>query len=287
MASLSAAFPLAYHVLPLHALKGIARESALLGKAGRVFSRPTTSTIDRTLGFGDVVHLYLATSTKSIIDLPILRAQLGPSSKSPFPHLALEMVTSGLDDDEVRVCNWNLAVSRPAVPGLCRGGNWTRGTNAGHIAEVWSAFRAGQPDPKRARGFFNDDQLVPTLTGPQVRSNPALLHAQHGRTPELLLRPPVLLERFSRLIAFSSADAEFARTCGADSLPLALETFPGYSSALVPEALRSQIVSFFDSDAEELGRALPFDSVRPASLSVTPRSAPVNASPMIARQTSA
>ena len=265
MASLSAAFPLAYHVLPLHALKGIARERALLGKAGRVFSRPTTSTIDRSLGFGDVVHLYLATSAKSLTDLPILRAQLGPSSRPSFPHLALEMVTSGLDDDEVRVCNWNLAVSRPAVPGLCRGGNWTRGTDADRIAEVWSAFQDGHPDAKRARGFFNDDQLVPTLTGPQVRSNPALLHARRGRTPELLLRPPVLLERFSRLIAFSPADAELARTYGADSLPVSLETFPCYSTASVPAALRSQIVSFFDSDAAELGRALRFDSVRPAS----------------------
>ena len=61
MASFSHEYPIAFHVLPLHAAKGLWKLKALLSAEhrrdiGLRLSRRTTSAVDRILGFGTHVH---------------------------------------------------------------------------------------------------------------------------------------------------------------------------------------------------------------------------------------
>ena len=119
MASFSARYPRAVHILPLHALKSIWRSGALLSKASlesdqTAAVRPTTSGVDEALGFQHEVHFYLLGYAQPWEVAPILAAQLGPSSAAPFPHVALECPTAALSDGSCIVCLWNIAVSRPA-----------------------------------------------------------------------------------------------------------------------------------------------------------------------------
>ena len=247
MASFSSAFPLAYHAFPLHAAPGLVRQGALMGKGNAVAARPTTGAVDHALGFAAFVHLYLVRGGGWVDRLPILGAQLGPSPDPPFPHAVLELPTATVEDHEAVVCNWNLAVSRPGVEGVAKGGNWTRGTRPGRIREVWEALRATSPSPEKARGFFNGSRVVPTLEGRQLALHHRLMRRAPGGIPELLLTPPVPLRRFARVVAFSAPDADLLRRLGWP-LPVEEQSFPGYQADRVPSDVRRQLTALCAGD---------------------------------------
>jgi hypothetical protein len=162
--------------------------------------RATTSRTDVALGLCDYVHFYLCRPRTKWIELPILEAQLlGRRTAAPFPHLVLETSTRELTDGECTLCLWNAAVSRPAVKGYCRGGNWTRGTAPDRIIEVWRRFRETGPDASRARGYWNGGIQVPTLCGRQIRRALPLLPRAPRGIPELPLNSPVSLRNGFKL----------------------------------------------------------------------------------------
>lgn len=260
MASFSSAYPLAYHAFPLQAARGLVQREALVGKADAAAVRPTTGAVDHELGFAAFVHLYLVREENWIYRLPILGAQLGPSPDSPFPHAVLEFPTDGLEDRETVLCNWNLAVSRPGVKGVAKGGNWTRGTRPGRIREVWEALRATDPPPEKARGFFNGSRVVPTLEGDQIASHGKLLRRAPGGMPELLLRPPVALRRFARVVAFSEPDADLLRRLDWP-IPVEARPFPGYDADQVPHEVRHQLAAAL-SGSDRTDAAFGFDRIR-------------------------
>ncbi|MEM6455320.1 MAG: hypothetical protein AAF772_09530 [Acidobacteriota bacterium] len=263
MASFSTIFPFAYHVAPLHALRGIVRVGALRDKDDpSVIARPTSIAIDRALGFVDVVHFYLASDRAALDRLPLLRAQLGPSRVPPFPYVALELPTAALDDADCVVCAWNIAMGRPTVPGVCRGGIWVRRAPAARIAAVWDALRAQDPPVDRARGVFNAPYRVPTLIGPQLMRHRRVLARQKRGTPELLLRPPVMLDRFASLVFFDPIDRDQAAALGPLPLPTRVHRFPGYDAAQVDASDRAAIAASF-ADPARPTPDLPHDRVRP------------------------
>lgn len=214
MASFSDTHPFAYHVFPLTAARGIWRRGALLGKqdlAGIGQMRRTTRDVDIALGFAEFVHFYLPKGHAKWTTLPILQAQLGPAKKPPVPHALLIIPTSSWDDVDCTICNWNIAVSRPKVEGMCRGGNWTRGTRPSRIVEVWDAFRRLEPALERARGFWCGPR-VPVIPGDRIGTNLPLLRKH--RIPELLLRSPVRLPSGAMIHVFSEADEKSLATLG-------------------------------------------------------------------------
>lgn len=202
MASFSPTHPFAYHAFPLTAARSIWTTGALLGKddqgsAGQ--ARRTVADTDRRLGFSRYVHLYLPRRGTTPAALPILAAQLQPARDPACPHALLIVPTDNLADADCSLCNWNIAVSRPGVPGVAKGGNWTRGTNPERIAEVWRAFRPPHrprllvrprgPDPRR-----RPDRRQPAPPGPRPAEDPRAAPALPG--PRLRRRhPPRLLPR--------------------------------------------------------------------------------------------
>src|SRR5213592_4391612 len=102
MATFSYQFPRAVHVLPLHALKGILEERALLAKRhlvrrAKAAVRSTTSLADAVLGLSDYVHFYLLGQGSHWESVPILATQLLDGREAPFPHVVLETTTSSLE----------------------------------------------------------------------------------------------------------------------------------------------------------------------------------------------
>lgn len=264
LASFSRLYPLAFHVAPLHALKGIWARRALLSKGDAGRARPTTERIDRALGMDGFVHFYLAKSPERVFELPILMAQLRPSTRPPFPHVVLELPTAALSDSESVICNWNLAVSRPRTAEV-KGGNWARGTNPERIAAVWRSLRASNPPCTKARGYFNDPYLVPTLLGRQICNDLALLRRAPRGMPELLLRAPVHLSRCSRLLVFSPRDFTAVQLLGELLLPGADYQYPGYAGDLVPAETRRKIEGYFASRGDTKPPDFNFDAVRPVA----------------------
>lgn len=262
LASFSSRYPLAVHVLPLHALKGVLASGALVAKSQIPVSqqRRTTRGVDASLGFTDVVHFYLSRPPEAWRNLPILETQLCPSSDPPFPHVALALLTSSLTDEECAICLWNIAVSRPQVAGL-RGGNWTRGTKPERIAQVWQSFKDSKPSMERARGQWNAPARVPTLEGPQITQGLSLFSRAAGRCPELLLRAPVSLRDGFRLWVFSKEDADVAGSL-MPTLPMELHAWPGYD-AICPEteSWRDRIRAYFEGSAP-YPKDLDFDRIR-------------------------
>jgi hypothetical protein len=249
------------HVLPLHALRSVWQERALLGKthlAGRATSalRATTSRTDLALGLADYVHFYLLRNGSRWDGLPILATQLLAGREPPFPHVALEMSTERLKDDDCALCLWNIAVSRPAVPGKCRGGNWTRGTDSSRVLSIWRAFRATQPPTDRARGYWNDPILVPTLRGSQIADQSRLFSRASSGVPELLLQSPVTVDEQITVWAFSEDDTKAAALLETEFASIRVHHHPidSYEArAPLTRAWRSRIEEYF------LGRA-PFPS---------------------------
>lgn len=262
MASYSSSYPVALHVVPLFALKGVWDRKALLARGEATAARPTTSRIDRALGVDGFVHFYVATGLERLFALPILGAQLGSATRPPFPHGVLVLPTAQLTDAESLICNWNPAVSRPATATV-KGGNWTRGTNPERIGSVWDEFRSSAPSASRARGYFNEPYRIPTLLGNQIAANVAVLKHAPGGMPELLLRPPVPLDRFSSLCLFSRRDFASVRQLGPLPLPLPEYSFPGYSGDFVPAETRRRIEAYFAGPHRMPIPDFEFDMVRP------------------------
>lgn len=265
MASFSTTHPLAYHTFPLLAARSIWSTGALLGKADlgdAGHARRTTSRTDHRLGFANFVHLYLPRRGATPAMLPILNAQLQPALEPACPHALLVVPTAALADADCTLCNWNIAVSRPNVPGKARGGNWTRGTRPDRIAEVWQDFRAMNPDPVRARGFWGEP-AVPVLAGAQIAGNLRLLGSAPQKTPELLLRSPARVFAGATILAFSRADLRSLQTLGPPpgGATLSLGEFPGYDPDGDPLGARRQ-----DLDDFLAGRAdrpsIDFDAIR-------------------------
>jgi hypothetical protein len=207
------------------------------------------------------VHFYLLRRDTPWESIPILAAQLLGSRRPPFPHFVLERQTSDLVDEECVLCLWNIAVSRPKVLGRCRGGNWTRGTNSDSIMEVWHAFRASCPDTGRARGFWNDPILVPTLVGSQIAANIPLLRLAASGTPELLLQSPVQLAGGFKAWAFSKEDQDALSSVLPEQLNLEFAPLPLYAAGSpVTAAWRERIEGYlagrapFPSDLDFDGR---------------------------------
>lgn len=266
MASFSATHPYAYHVFPLTAARGIWRTGALLGKddlAGIGQTRRTTAAVDRHLGFSRFVHFYLPRVGTPWTELPILGAQLGPATHPASPHVLLVLPTDSLADEHCTICNWNIAVSRPTVPNVCKGGNWTRGTNAQRIAEVWSAFRAMNPTPEQARGLWGAPN-VPVLAGRDIQPNLRLLRLAPRRMPELLLASPARVFERAKLIAFSHKDRASLARLGPPPGGMALElgTFPGYDPDGDPLGALRQDLDNYLAGEHERPPALDFDAIR-------------------------
>lgn len=256
MASFSSDFPLAYHVFPLTAARGIwgageLRSKAQLGETG--LSRRTTREVDSVLGFDQFVHFYLPRRAASFEDLPILRAQLGTARLPAVPHAAIVVETKGLADEECTVCNWNIAVGRPKVEGVCRPGNWSRGTDPDRIAAVWDAFRAGKPPLERARGFWLKPR-VPIIPGDCLAEHWRLMKT--AGVPELLLESPVRFSGGTRIHVFSSTDASTIGRLGEPPTGSRIveSRFEGYSAD--GDALER-------STREDLNRYLTGDGPRP------------------------
>ena len=81
MASFSEEYPRALHVLPLHALKSVLEDRALLAKSvllnsRRLAARATTSRTDIELGLREYVHFYLCRRSTQWADVPIIEAQM-------------------------------------------------------------------------------------------------------------------------------------------------------------------------------------------------------------------
>jgi hypothetical protein len=251
MAAFSFRFPRAVHVLPLHALKPILEERSLLAKrdlVGRTTAavRATTSLTDTVLGLSDYVHFYLLAQSVAWERVPILATQLLAGREPPFPHVALETTTRALHDDQCTLCLWNIAVSRPGVPGVCQGGNWTRGTNANRVLEVWEAFRRAKPDVERARGHWNEPIQVPTLRGDQIIEGLHLLGRAASGMPELLLHGPVRIDDRFTLWAFSDEDTASVGRLQLNGVRVRRYAMSGYESrASTTETWRSHIDSYF------------------------------------------
>jgi hypothetical protein len=270
MTTFSEKYPYAYHVFPLHAARGIWKTSSLLSKtarrqAGMLHARPSTAGIDSLLGFSDVVHLYVPPRARSISELPILRAQLGPANVAPFPHAAIKVDTRRLLDDDCLICCWNIAVSRPQVPTReVKPGNWARGTRAERIREVWRWFRETAPDVSAARGRWVDGFEVPLILGKEVVATFRALGSDQRAMPELLLKSPFNLEAPTELCVFSDDDERCLQRLGAAAggIPVARESFPGYSGA--PRATYDAIAAYFEADGDGAPEFV-FDAVRGGS----------------------
>ncbi|MDC0718997.1 hypothetical protein [Nannocystis bainbridge] len=268
MASFSSTHPFAYHVFPLTAARSIWRLGALhgkddLGALGAI--RRTTGDLDRLLGFSRFVHFYLPRQGTTPAELPILGAQLQPSRVPPCPHAMLVVPTAPLTDEDATICNWNIAVSRPTVEGVCKGGNWTRGTNPEWILDRWRRFRATNPEPERARGFWGEPH-VPIVAGPQIAANLRLLGRAPRKTPELLLRSPARVFAGAKVIAFSRADLASLQRLGAapDGAALELGTFPGYDPDGDPLGPRRGLLDDFLAGLRDAPPPIDFDAIRPS-----------------------
>ena len=215
VATFSARFPRAVHVLPLQAVRGILEDRALLAKTAlrgpSVAVRATTFQTDLVLGLADYVHFYLLQPQSQWEQIPILATQLLTGRGAPFPHVALETDTGALADHDCVLCLWNIAVSRPGVDGHCKGGNWTRGTNPATVLLAWQRFRDQQPGHRRARGYWNDPFRIPTLRGEQIAEMSALLGRASAGMPELLLPSPVPIGNHFTLWVFSGEDVKVLR----------------------------------------------------------------------------
>jgi hypothetical protein len=238
MQDVTAQFPFAYHVLPIFAVYGVWADRALKSKANLPthVSRPTTAHIDGAMGFSNYVHCYLARDT-TFEKFPILAAQLGPSPVPPFPHVLLQIPTTTLLTEQAIVCNWTIAISRPNIPGVVQGGNWSRGTRSERIVEIWQAFRASAPSLQQARGLWYDEYQLPVLRGSAIRMHlDLIMQRARGNMPELLLPTRVDLPPGTRIHVFSqNAFDILAASTIPPQVSLVQSTFPGYAPEQVDD----------------------------------------------------
>jgi hypothetical protein len=272
MASFSTKFRYAYHVAPLHAFKPIWQKRALSSKAvlagGEGVRRLTTAKVDELLGFSDFVHFYLPRQTEvDYSGLRILDAQMRKSSVPAFPHLVLVVDTKDLKDEDCTICNFNIAVSRPAYPGVL-GGNHTRGTAPETIREHWRRFRASRPsEEKLRRSYWHDGLEVPVLAGKQITDKPARV-GFGTKMPELLIRRRYAIRDADSFVVFSEFDlatvrllsglAQMQKTEAAE-----LEWYA--ASDRVAKKDRDAIETYFKDADAPFPTDLNFDRIRPGS----------------------
>jgi len=154
MASFSRDFRYAYHVIPMHAAKPIAESGELrskeyLAKSGLPqFRRSGTWERDNLLGFADCVHCYLLRGTERLSDdrwgnIPILGSKMFGTNGKFFPHAVIELDTRDIRNEETyAMCAYNVAYSRPALPGMNGGGNWGPGVRAETVGKFWENYRS-------------------------------------------------------------------------------------------------------------------------------------------------
>jgi hypothetical protein len=281
MASFSRWFRYAYHVIPLHILKLVGKEGGLLSKArhqeGAKVRRCTTAGVDEALGFSDYVHLYLPRrTTVSFSGLPILDTQLGESIVPPFPHAVVVVPTEALSDEECTVCNFNIAVSRPAY-GEVRGGNHARGTDPTLVLQHWQGFRASNPSLDRMRrSFWHDGLAVPVLAGKQITDSPRSV-GFGSDMPELLLRSRYNLRPSDTLYLFSDFDlASVRKLVDAPKHQVAeASPFEWYAAQdRVGAEMRRRIEDYFEEPDSSCPDDLNFDRLRPRSNSPLPEQVP-------------
>ena len=270
MASFSARFRYAYHVIPLHALKSIWQKRALLSKAemgkdGGV-RRSTTARVDELLGFSDFVHFYLPRQTQlDFSGLRILHAQMGESTEPAFPHLVMVVDTIDLKDEDCTICNFNIAVSRPAYPGV-PGGNHARGMAAEKILEHWKRFRASDPsETQMRRSFWHEGLLVPVLTGKQITARPGSVGVASGM-PELLIGRQYAIRPNDSFFLFSNFDHDTVQMLPGvwPAESTASATFDWYASGdRVAKDVRLGIEAYFKNANATFPAHLDFDRVRP------------------------
>ena len=226
--------------------------------------RETTFGTDIVLGLSDHVHFYLLRRDMRFEELPILATQLLPSTEPPFPHIALERETVKLTDEDCTLCLWNIAVSRPTVPDVCKGGNWTRGTNPARVHEVWRAFRSTSPTIEKARGCWNDKIEVPTLKGDQIARHLRLLPLAPRGMPELLLASPVALGCDFTVWTFSEEDrAVVAQAVGdSESMTVRCHIMPSYDARTPRTHLWRQRAEAYFNGKEPFPRDPNFDGRR-------------------------
>ena len=268
MASFSDEYPFAYHAFPLPRAKPIWSDGRLRPKRnlGGGDARRTTRAVDEMLGFDGFVHFYLPRRGTPVQQLPIVSAQMSPARSPPTPHAVVRLPTAEVEDASCTICCWNIAVSRPkSETAGVKGGNWSRGTRAERIAEVWDAFRQDQPDIPRARGFWHDGLKVPVLAGPQIATNLKLLRKPR-RGPELLFKGDVPLSTSMTILVFSDDDEELVRRLGDPPGGAAVErgALPGYGRDYHPrQADLEGIGAYFEGTGPR--PLIDFDSVRPGS----------------------
>jgi hypothetical protein len=267
MASFSDVFPDALHVVPLHAWKSIARTGTLLSKkqsanAGNPIERATSGAVDRALGFDDYVHFYLSKNADPA-EARILKSQLGPARRPPFPHVVIRISTRELSDEDCTVCCWNIARGNPKV-GDSSSGMWVNDETPDEIREKWEAYRRSEPPLHKRRGDWEPGLSVPVFTGPRIKENLGLVQT-HGQ--ELLFRSRFQLPSSAHLWSLSRWDSQSLKL-----LPRTPYGFfgnrevKGYTSALkdlVQPAVRSAIDDYFrDPDPNAPLPLLDFDRKR-------------------------
>ena len=219
------------------------------------------------MGFANTVHFYLPNGRSEWFDqLSILNTQITESKtgRPPFPHAVFVLDTSQLDDSQCMICNFNIAVSRPAYAEV-KGGNHARGTSPQAIRKHWSGFKNDDPNKTRMRrSHWHDGYCVPLLVGKEIAADPnAVGYRASSGVAELLLESPFDISDVTTLRVFSKYDHE---SLSLITSPLAVEVnescHPWYSERdRVPTNVRAQIDRFFADDDQPFPE-LNFDQRR-------------------------
>jgi hypothetical protein len=236
----------------------------LLSKRASGIRRPTTGDVDSVLGFEDVVHFYLPKGdTVEFGQLSILTTQLRESENPPFPHAVFVLDTLRLNDRQCMICNFNIAVSRPAY-GDVRGGTHSRGMNPADICRHWKGFRNDNPDRKRMRRcHWHNGFHVPLLVDGEITDDPDAVGVGRKCVAELLLTSPFVISSNVTLFVFSKSDLEsVAELSDPPSVELDDTCHRWYAEPdRVQPDVRERINRYFADDGAEFP-ALDFDKRR-------------------------
>lgn len=182
-----------------------------------------------------------------------------------FPHFVIVLDTTDLRDEECTICNFNIAVSRPAYPGV-RGGNHDRRTAPTKISEHWRRFRDSNPSKNKLRSSYWHVGLdVPVLAGKQITENPAGVGCKTN-TPELLIRGQYTIPAAVSFVVFSEFDLATARLIpGIANVKKTNADGLEWYAALdrVADEVRGVIKAYFKDADAQIPANLDFDQIRP------------------------
>ena len=174
-----------HHCAPLHYLPFICTSNALLSKpslrrAGFHLShfRSTSSRHDVARGFGNFVHLTLASYSK------ILEARLAAG----FPHIDLAIPADSVETAGYSLCRFNVAMTRF----LRRNG------------------KSGFPESP-SNGRYYGEQHVPTARTNADKKAMLQEHLHSGTIIEVLINRALVLPRDRVVVCFDEADSELAQ----------------------------------------------------------------------------